>query len=373
VKLLRKCQPCEKKKMTKRVLSPGYRSLINFYKSPPAACSDSVYNTSDQTGLDRFNYDEEVVARHEDGDIEEDVLDLSIQVQQLQQTIGLLAENQLSTDDMYVRARQDNAGLNTRILMLEEQTRELEEKGEEKVEDEQKRTNDLMLRIERMKNLEIENYAIRLQNMERENTVLVTEVNSLKHQVERIRVEKDGIGEDLARTQALLMREHNQLLMVQETKDREEEEWRKEKLTNSRLVQEKTEEVIALRAAVAKQSENEVWKNAETGMEVSEVVTAHVREKETEIRKVRAENRKLTEQNDELQAQLLNRQVKEGRNLLAGQQGSLAAEMGAMTEEQLRKALSEQKDVNLHLQTYIDNVLLNIMERYPELLEIRNK
>ena len=33
--------------------------------------------------------------------------------------------------------------------------------------------------------------------MERENKVLVTEVNSLKHHVERIRVEKDGIGEDL--------------------------------------------------------------------------------------------------------------------------------------------------------------------------------
>jgi hypothetical protein len=29
---------------------------------------------------DRFNYDEEVVARHEDGVIKEDVLDLSIQV-----------------------------------------------------------------------------------------------------------------------------------------------------------------------------------------------------------------------------------------------------------------------------------------------------
>ena len=40
---------------------------------------------------------------------------------------------------------------------------------------------------------------------------------------------------------------------------------------------------------------------------------------------------------------------------------------------QLRKALGEQKDVNLHLQTYIDNVLLNIMDRYPELLEIKNK
>jgi hypothetical protein len=39
----------------------------------------------------------------------------------------------------------------------------------------------------------------------------------------------------------------------------------------------------------------------------------------------------------------------------------------------MQTSLSEQKDVNMHLQTYVDNVLLNIMERYPELLEIRSK
>ena len=40
---------------------------------------------------------------------------------------------------------------------------------------------------------------------------------------------------------------------------------------------------------------------------------------------------------------------------------------------QMRKSLSEQNDATVSMQTYIDNVLLNIMERYPELLEIMNK
>merc|ERR1719228_3168077 len=134
--------------MTKRVLSPGYRDLLNYYKSRPAAQSDSVYS-SGQTSLDRFDDDDEVIVRHEDnGDIEEDVLDLSFQVHQLQQQVDVLAESQLSTDDLYVRAKQDNASLNTRILMLEEQTRELEGKGEEKVKDEQKRNTDLIERIQ---------------------------------------------------------------------------------------------------------------------------------------------------------------------------------------------------------------------------------
>ena len=64
---------------------------------------------------------------------------------------------------MHVRARHDNAGLNNGILMLEEQARELEGKGEERVEDEQKRNADLLTRIERIKNLEIENYVIRYE------------------------------------------------------------------------------------------------------------------------------------------------------------------------------------------------------------------
>ena len=39
----------------------------------------------------------------------------------------------------------------------------------------------------------------------------------------------------------------------------------------------------------------------------------------------------------------------------------------------MRKALQDQQDVNLHLRKYIDSVLLNIMEKYPELLEVRGK
>ena len=37
---------------------------------------------------------------------------------------------------------------------------------------------------------------------------------------------------------------------------------------------------------------------------------------------------------------------------------------------QMRKALKEQQEVSVHLKSYIDRVLLNIMERYPELLEV---
>jgi hypothetical protein len=38
---------------------------------------------------------------------------------------------------------------------------------------------------------------------------------------------------------------------------------------------------------------------------------------------------------------------------------------------QIRSALKDQRDVNIQLRTYIDGILMNIIEKYPELLEVR--
>ena len=38
---------------------------------------------------------------------------------------------------------------------------------------------------------------------------------------------------------------------------------------------------------------------------------------------------------------------------------------------QVKRALKEQQDVNSQLRSYIDGILMNIMEKYPEILEVR--
>ena len=69
--------------------------------------------------------------------IEEDVIDLNNKVQQLQEEVRILSENQATTDERYTRVKQDNTTLTARIHMLEEHIREIEVRGEERLEEKQ--------------------------------------------------------------------------------------------------------------------------------------------------------------------------------------------------------------------------------------------
>eukprot|EP00092_Neocalanus_flemingeri_P095404 GFUD01121385.1.p1 GENE.GFUD01121385.1~~GFUD01121385.1.p1 ORF type:complete len:416 (+),score=139.83 GFUD01121385.1:290-1537(+) len=341
-----------------------------LYNSGPA--TSSSFNSSGRSS----NCDDgDMQDIHSDISIEEDVIDLNNKVQQLQEQVGILSENQATTDERYTRVKQDNTTLTARIHMLEEHIREIEVRGEERLEEEQRRNKDLVQRLEREKQLEIENYSIRLQGMEKDQKVLTEEVTSLRAQLDKTREEKHSVEEQLSETQILLMREQEQHRMLQENRSREVEEWGTERANSLSLVQEMSREVEQLRNQKVEMSQNDSGMQLQDGEEVFGDLPARIAEMETEIRVLRDQNKRFHENNEELQAQMLNKGLEEGRTLLLNQahNNSLAAEFEAMSENEMRKALQDQQDVNLHLRSYIDSVLLNIMEKYPELLEVRNK
>lgn len=97
-------------------------------------------------------------------------------------------------------------------------------------------------------------------------------------------------------------------------------------------------------------------------------------ELEHEVKRLKQENQKLREQNDELNGQILSLSLYEAKNLFATQTKaqSLAAEIDNASRDQLMEALKEQEEINLRLRQYMDKIILSILDHNPSILEIKN-
>ena len=89
--------------------------------------------------------------------------------------------------------------INFRIHMLEENIREVEIRSEERLETERKRNREAIQRLDREKQLEIENYSIRLHTLEKEHGQLEHEALQLRSQAERLKQEKADLEEQVQR------------------------------------------------------------------------------------------------------------------------------------------------------------------------------
>eukprot|EP00092_Neocalanus_flemingeri_P097497 GFUD01124260.1.p1 GENE.GFUD01124260.1~~GFUD01124260.1.p1 ORF type:complete len:231 (-),score=89.22 GFUD01124260.1:122-745(-) len=207
--------------------------------------------------------------------------------------------------------------------------------------------------------------------MEKDKTVLTDHVTNLRSLLDHSRVKKHSMEEQLLEAQILLRREQEQLRMVQKNRASEVETAR---ATSSRVVQ----DIMAVEVEQKrKMSQNDSGMQLQDGEEVFGDLPARVAEMEVEIRVLRDQNKTAREDNEELHAQLHNKGLEERRTLMKMNQeeqtNSLAAEFEAMSVHEMQKALQQQKNKNLELQTFIDSVQLDIMERCPQMLEIRKK
>merc|ERR1719419_1426300 len=344
--------------------------------------------------------------------LEEDVNDLNQKVQQLQEQVGHLAESQATTDDRYSKVKQENALLTQKIHMLEENIREVEIRSEERLESERKRNREALQRLDREKQLEIENYSIRLQTLEKEHGQLQHEAVQLRAQTERLKQEKADLEDQLSESRLALSEAESRVVKLEELSRREAERSDQDRNSSAQLIQELSKEVEELRDKVSSGvhaggrnlssdivdssgsggggGTGESMKGVIGGTDNAEI-RQRVSELDSEVRKLRDENRKLAESNEEMQAaSLLGRGLEQGKTLLSNYDAapsssmSIADELGGMSDfqdmsfgsmsdelEQVKKALKEQQEVNGQLRAYIDGILMNIMEKYPELLEVR--
>jgi Rab11 family-interacting protein 3/4 len=317
-------------------------------------------------------------------------------VQMLQEQVGHLAESQQTTDDRYSKVKQENATLTQKVHMLEEHIREIELQSQERLIEEQKRHKELVQRLEREKALELENFSIKLQSAEREHASTHRDLTSLRSQVDRLKTEKGQLEQELFETQqsySLLQSEYSKL---EDNLKKTHDLLQKDRSDNAHIVEELTKEVETLREQLrrsrsedeehvilinnqnANKPGNSEHNKVSSSLNPESNVGSRAKEMEAELKSLRDQTRKLKEEKEDLQAQVefstINGGVIAGRNVLQSAASiSIADELGSLSDNQVRNALKEQQDVNASLRGYIDGILTNIIEKYPELLEISCK
>lgn len=324
----------------------GHNQISNSRRSSISYDSDDMY--TDQLSL------------------EDDVQDLSQKVQFLEEQVTALSHSQTNNEDRYSKVKQENAILTTKIRSLEEQIRELEIRSEEKSKEEQKQLKEAMARHEREKNQEIEQYASRLYNLQQDYLQLKEEAKQLKAHIEKLKQEKFYLQEQLTESSSELANLQEEHKKFKELAYREREEHIHEKTATARLLQELNQELEELRRY------RQDIESSHSPILLELPSSYH--EIEKELRRLKEENSALREANEELQAQILSSGIKQGQCLLRQEAAtSLAEELENLSKDEVMTALREQQEVNAKLRAYIDGILLNIMENYPQLLEVKHK
>ncbi|XP_058067171.1 rab11 family-interacting protein 4B isoform X5 [Anopheles bellator] len=285
----------------------------------------------------------------------EDVQDINHKLEILQRQVTNLADTQSNVDDRTSRTKTEYAVLQARYHMLEEQLRETELRAEERLTQEQKRHRELLARVEREAKLQNENCQIRIRTME-------VEVTSLRDEIQRLRSQSDKQAGDLHATEEKLEKTRDSLMTAQQDlaeAKAEEKKHRADKQAAEELMVELGKECERLRTERG------------PALPTTSPESLRLEELHQEMDELRQKNKSLEESNEELQAMMLTRSIEEGRNLLNGPSNSLAQELEAMSQNQLQVAFQEKEDENRRLKHYIDTMLLNVVENYPQLLEVK--
>ncbi|XP_055691808.1 rab11 family-interacting protein 3 isoform X3 [Lutzomyia longipalpis] len=299
----------------------------------------------------------------------DDVQDLNHKLELLQRQVTNLADSQNNVEDITTRTKTEYAVLQARYHMLEEQLRECEMRAEERIAEEQRRNRELLARMEREAQLQTENCQIKVRTVEKEATALQEEAH-------RLRIQCDKQAADLHATEEKLeITKDNYTALQQEVLELQAREKKllAEKVATEELMLEMSREVDRLRSERG------------PAMPTTSPESIRLEELHQELDELRQVNKNLEEANEELQALVLTRGVEEGRNLLNGTSNSLAQELHDMSQSQdgtdaamltsltqLQTAYQDKEEENVRLKHYIDTILLNIVENYPQLLEVKS-
>ncbi|GMT13714.1 hypothetical protein PFISCL1PPCAC_5011, partial [Pristionchus fissidentatus] len=284
-----------------------------------------------------------------------DINFLSTQVSSLTKKLTDLEDSRAASVDERSRLKMDNAVLNERIHVLEEQNMAIEHRYSERLEDERSRHREILTRCEREKTLEIESASLKYQVLEKDIIQMRSGKEKQDAVIEKLRREMEKLTDQLAESE-----------MTREESDEQRAELEREFRRYKETAQQDMDSSNELMEELSRQT-HELSQHFPRQTSVAEQLASA----EEESSRMREECRRLKKENEELQAQLLHDSLERGRSLLEDGAGtSLADELSGKGTTELLEALREQEVCNFKLKQYINGILMRVITLHPEILEI---
>ncbi|CAK6976594.1 rab11 family-interacting protein 4A [Scomber scombrus] len=296
-------------------------------------------------------------------------LDITEKVSYLEKKVTELESDSLANGDLKSKLKHENTQLVHRVHELEEQVKDAETRAYQSLEEETKRHREAYTKMERDRNTEIDLLCCKVQQLEEENGEMKLNVCRLKSQTEKLDQEKQRMTDKLEDTSLRLNDEMDLYRKIMDKLWHNRHEFQKEKEAMQELIDDLRRELDYLQMFKLE------MEHPGKGKGLSEYnVKSREIEMEHEVKRLKQENHKLRDQNDDLNAQILSLSLYEAKNLFACHTKAqcLAAEIDNASRDELVDALKEQEEINLRLRQYMDKIILAILDHNPSILEIKN-
>uniref|UniRef100_W5LJT5 RAB11 family interacting protein 3 (class II) n=1 Tax=Astyanax mexicanus TaxID=7994 RepID=W5LJT5_ASTMX len=308
-------------------------------------------------------------------DLSRDILDLADsditdKVLLLERRVCELEKDSVASEEQHARLRQENLTLVHRANALEEQLKEQELHAEENLQTLARRHRDTLSKLQRERDLEIENLQARLHQLDEENSELRSCVPCLRANIERLEEEKRKLQDEVDDMSDRLNEETESRRKMSDKLSHERHSNNKEKENTQEVIEDLRKQLEHLQLF---KLETEARRGRLPGAGLQEYNT-HMRENELEqeIRRLKQDNRSLKEQNDELNGQIINLSIQGAKSLFTESLSeSLASEINNVSRAELMEAIQKQEEINFRLQDYIDRIIVAIMESNPSILEVK--
>ncbi|GAA6232346.1 rab11 family-interacting protein 4 isoform X4 [Lates japonicus] len=300
-------------------------------------------------------------------------IDINEKVSSLEKKVAELENEILMNGDLKSKLKQENTQLVHRVHELEEQLKDQETRAEQNLQEGLRRHREAYSKMERDMTSQTELLTNRVKQLEEENSELALNMCRLKSQTEKLDEEKQRMTDKLEDTSLRLKDEMDLYRKMMDKLRQNRLQFQKEKEAMQELIEDLRRELEHLQLFKLEAEKPGRSRTSSSSLSDFNSRTREV-ELEHEVKRLKQENQKLREQNDDLNGQILSLSLYEAKNLFATQTKaqSLAAEIDNASRDQLMEALKEQEEINLRLRQYMDKIILSILDHNPSILEIKN-